>query len=207
MIPDRAQKLDPGGAEALPPPTTSAPPPPPPPASGVRPEMLSDRLGYPPSVGDQDWARMQRARDPELGAANRVTLYLDDARRLFDLATDSPLICSGNFETDDVVVLRRLAATIGVDPARATPDEFVRDFPHPFAPTNVDVERDMVVDTASPRADVFGVSCHTATRLETDEEVYARLGEIPDSCTAGGYNRRCRRPAADPIHHAEGATA
>lgn len=26
---------------------------------GMRPEMLSDRLGYPSSVGDEDWRRIQ----------------------------------------------------------------------------------------------------------------------------------------------------
>lgn len=122
----------------------------------------------------------------------RVTLALDDARRLFDLATDSPLICSGSFETDDVVVLRRLAETIGVDPAKATPSEFVRDFPHPFEPFRVDIERNELRDHRAPHG----------IRWETDDEVYARLGQHPDHCVAGDYNRRCRRPEADPIHHA-----
>lgn len=120
-----------------------------------------------------------------------VVLPLDDARRLFDLATDSPLICSGSFETDDVVVLRRLAVLIGADMAAATPSEFVRDFPHPFAPFSARFEANEVRDPVTDRM-----------RWETDAEVYARLGEAPDRCCAGSYDRRCSRPAADPIHQA-----
>lgn len=119
-----------------------------------------------------------------------IKLSFEDAQRIFDLATDSPLVCSGSFETDDVRVLRRLAETIGVDPAKATPSEFVRDFPHAFDPTRVDVERDWVRDDTDP----------SGMRRETDAAVYARLGESPDRCIAGSYNRRCTRPAADPIH-------
>lgn len=131
---------------------------------------------------------------PERGT---VTIRFEDAQRLFDLATDSPLVCSGSFETDDVVVLRRLATLIGVDPAMATPSEFLRDFPHPFVPFNVRIERNERRDDAAPGR----------IRWETDEEVYARLGEGPDRCCAGDYNRRCTRPAADPIHQAAGMGA
>lgn len=129
-------------------------------------------------------------------AGDTVALSLDDARRLFDLATDSPLICSGSFETDDVMVLRRLAETIGVDPAKATPSEFVRDFPHPFEPFRVDIERNELRDHRAPHG----------IRWETDDEVYARLGQHPDHCVAGDYNRRCRRQEGDPIHQAGTAT-
>lgn len=63
---------------------------------------------------------------------DRISVPLDDVRRLFDLAVDSPLMCSGSFETDDVRLLRRLAIQIGVDPESGTPDEFLRDYPHVF---------------------------------------------------------------------------
>jgi hypothetical protein len=126
----------------------------------------------------------------------KIKLDLDDARRIFDLAVDSPLICSGSFETEDVVVLRRFAERIGVDPAKATPEEFVRDFPHTFRPFNVQIERNQVADPDPPHG----------LRWETDDEVYARLGSSPDRCEAGAYSRRCARPSADPIHHVGGAT-
>jgi len=74
----------------------------------------------------------------------KITISLEDARHLFDLAIDTPLLCSGSFETDDVVLLRKLAELIGVDPATATPSEFLRDFPHPFKPFNVNIERNQV---------------------------------------------------------------
>jgi hypothetical protein len=121
---------------------------------------------------------------------NAVSIDIDDARRIFDLAVDSPLVCSGNFETEDVVVLRRFAAQIGADPAAATPDLFARDFPHAFVPFDVKLERNEITDPAAR----FG------QRWETDEEVYARLGSSPDRCEAGAYSRRCAQPAADQIH-------
>lgn len=120
-----------------------------------------------------------------------VTLGLETAKHLYDLATDSPLMCSGSFETEDVIVLRELAGIIGIDPASATPDEFVRDFPHPFKPFNIAGEHDYVRVSADERDGI---------RPETDAEVYARLGENPDQCSAGTYGRKCRRPADDPIH-------
>lgn len=135
------------------------------------------------------------ASDPRPGET--VAIDLEDARRIFDLAVDSPLICSGSFETEDVVVLRRFAERIGADPAIATPDEFIRDFPHPFKPFNLEFERDRV-GTGEYREGIGGR--HPRTRPETDDEVYARLGTEPDRCSAGEYRRQCTRPAADPIH-------
>jgi hypothetical protein len=120
----------------------------------------------------------------------KITISVQDARHLFDLAIDTPLLCSGSFETDDVALLRRLAELIGVDPGKATPQDFVRDFPHAFRPFNIGIERMEVRDAASPGG----------IRWETDEDVCARLGESPDRCQAGDYNRRCTRPADDPIH-------
>lgn len=123
-----------------------------------------------------------------------IKIPFEDAQRIFDLAVDSPLVCSGSFETDDVKVLRRFAELIGVDPGKATPEEFVRDFPHVYKPFNVDLERMEVRTGEGGRLE--------GIRWETDEEVHARLGTAPDQCEAGEYNRRCRRPEADPIHEA-----
>jgi hypothetical protein len=115
----------------------------------------------------------------------------DDLRRLYDLATDSPLMCSGSFETDDVRVLRRLGRRIGADLSVATPDEFVRDFPHAF--DDGIFRRPMWRNLSIPLLQ---------DRLETSDEVAERVALAHPSaeCLAGSYNRRCSRPADHPIH-------
>ena len=151
-------------------------------------------LGY--SRGTVEWdGAMAAARayaEHTTHHGQTVTLGFETAQRLFDLATDSPLMCSGSFETEDVIVLRELATAIDLDPAKATPNEFVRDFPHPFKPFDIRIEHEWLRDESQPNG----------MRLETDAEVYARLGELPDRCSAGGYSSRCRRPANDPFHQA-----
>ncbi len=117
----------------------------------------------------------------------------DDLRRLYDLATDSPLMCSGSFETDDVRVLRRLGLKIGADLGPATPVEFERDFPHAF---DDGVRRmPITVPDLRPRRRGF-------YRLETPEETAARIArQIPSTtCKAGSYNRPCGRDADHPLH-------
>lgn len=125
-------------------------------------------------------------------------LFTDDLKRLFDLATDSPLVCSGSFENDDVDLLRRLAVLIGVDPDGITPDEFITNYPHAFKsrPPFVALVRTLRVrDDASP----FGSGI--IYRDETHEEYAARRAESEaDACDAGVWGRRCGRPAADPKH-------
>jgi hypothetical protein len=123
----------------------------------------------------------------------KIEIDEDDLRRLYDLATDSPLMCSGSFETDDVRVLRRLGRTIGADLSVATPDEFVRDFPHAFKPKNYNSER------RYERHNLTDFLLRPA--WETEAEVLARFGgQYPDECTAGTFSRRCMRPADHPIH-------
>jgi hypothetical protein len=114
----------------------------------------------------------------------------DDLRRLYDLATDSPLICSGSFETDDVRVLRRLARRIGADLSVATPDEFVRDFPHAF---NDGIFRRPMWRHPADRP---------SGRPETPDETAERVAQSEASaeCMAGSYNRRCMRADWHPIH-------
>jgi hypothetical protein len=128
-----------------------------------------------------DFMRAQIAAKAE--PRKTVTLAFEDAQRLFDLATDSPLVCSGSFETDDVVVLRRLAATIGVDPNRATPDEFAAQYPHPFKRRHVYAEM---------------------RPAETGPEAQARIAEerADPKCQVGTYGRRCGKLIDDPIHRA-----
>jgi len=113
--------------------------------------------------------------------ADEITIRLEDAQRIFDLAIGADQACSGFMVTDDVLAMRRLAETLGVAPAVCTGREFVRDFPHSFVPFNPGIDSDG----------------------ESGPGAYARLGEKPDQCLAGSYNRRCLRPEADPIHALE----
>jgi hypothetical protein len=120
-----------------------------------------------------------------------VEIDEDDLRRLYDLATDSPLMCSGSFETDDVRVLRRLGRRIGADLSVATPDEFVRDFPHAF---NDGIFRRPMWRHQPGRFFDNG--------WETPDEMAERIARSDASaeCVAGSYSRRCNRPADHPIH-------
>jgi hypothetical protein len=119
--------------------------------------------------------------------AKEVTLSLEVARHLFDLATD------------DIRVLRKFAIAIGVDPLGATPFEFIRDFPHAFQPFDVDKARCRKPSNWS-YSSPLGL-------WETDDEVIARatrIGADLTQCIAGGPfgSRKCRRDASDPIHQA-----
>lgn len=87
-------------------------------------------LGY--TRGTVEWDGALAAARTYIGrhATAMVTIGFEDARHLFDLAVDTPLVCSGSFDTDDVNVLRRIAVLIGVDPNGITPDEFASQYPH-----------------------------------------------------------------------------
>lgn len=64
--------------------------------------------------------------------SKRVSISLEDLKHIFDLAVDSPTLCSGSFETEDVELLRRIAIRIGVAPNEVTPEEFLAQYPHKF---------------------------------------------------------------------------
>lgn len=123
-----------------------------------------------------------------------ISIRKEDLRHLFDLAVDTPLLCSGSFDTDDVNVIRLAAGLIGADAEAVTPDEFIRDYPHRFKPVSWRLERDRV-----PTGHI-GYNGAPETRPETEAEVMARLGQLPDQCMAGTYNRYCGRSASDPKH-------
>lgn len=114
-------------------------------------------------------------------ASEQITIRLDDIRHLFDLAVDTPLVCSGSFDTDDVELLRRIAVLLGVDPNGITPDEFAALYPHQFK-----------------RRPVFAEMLGS----ETGEQAQARIAEerADSRCQVGTYGRRCGKPADDPIH-------
>lgn len=141
-----------------------------------------------------------------------VPISREDLRHLFDLAVDTPLVCSGSFDTEDVDLLRRVAVAIGVDPNSpdVTPDEFISQYPHKFVPRKVWAERGTVSEWVSPDGTAHpDLPAHTETRHwrprmrhESSDETLARIAEerADLTCHAGPGNRSCGRPAADPIH-------
>jgi hypothetical protein len=60
-----------------------------------------------------------------------TTIPTDRLRALFDIAAGSMNFTSGFLDTAEVETLRAVALTLGVDPAAATPNEFVSQYPHP----------------------------------------------------------------------------
>lgn len=118
-----------------------------------------------------------------------ITLKIEDAKHLLDLATDSPLIGSGRFDTDDVNVLRALAVALGVDPTLVTPHEFAKDYPHAFVPFPVFAEPILV-------------NLKYGYRHETVDEQNERMAKerADPGCAVGRYQRRCNRPYDHEIH-------
>lgn len=60
-------------------------------------------------------------------------LSIEEVKHLFDLVVGSLNFGSGFLDSDDVILLRRVAILIGVDPAVATPETFHGQYPHEFA--------------------------------------------------------------------------
>jgi hypothetical protein len=143
------------------------------------------------STGDTVMTEPQPVRQPF------SMVSAEDLKHLFDLAVDTPLVCSGSFDTDDVNLLRRIATLLGVDPNSITPDEFASQYPHPFKKRPVN-------------PNPWPVSIDTLRwRKETPEEVAARNAkeEADPACQVGSYDRRCGKPADDPIHTSTGDPA
>lgn len=134
---------------------------------------------------------------PAAAVSDVAPLTFDDVKHLFDLAVDTPLVCSGSFDTDDVNVLRRVAVFLGTDPNAITPDEFVSQYPHPHKPRPV---HDRTLKVNDNRQSGYGM------RDETAEETTARVAEerADLTCWAGPYVRRCGKLADDPIHTGDG---
>lgn len=62
----------------------------------------------------------------------RTELGTEDLRVLFDAVCNSLDFGSGFLDTPEVEALRRVAVILGVDPAKATPREFVGQYPHRY---------------------------------------------------------------------------
>jgi hypothetical protein len=147
-----------------------------------------------------------------------ISIKLETLKHLFDLATDTPLVCSGSFDDDDVKVLRDTAVVIGVDPNNEsiTPPEFIAGYPHPFKRREVHAEPRIVhgwanrdgfaIDDDDPRTKrdhPLYRSLIRTHRTESGAEQRDRMAEerADPTCWAGTYGRRCGRPEADPLHH------
>jgi hypothetical protein len=146
-----------------------------------------------------------KKRDPDM-----IEIHIDTLRHLFDLATDSPLVCSGSFDSDDVDVLRDTATVIGVDPAKITPNEFVTNYPHPFKRRTVTAEPRQVHEWLNGLGNVIPEvdgrvpgNARLNYRPETAAEQRERMAEerADVTCQAGGFGRPCRRLADHPLHH------
>jgi hypothetical protein len=136
-------------------------------------------------------------------AEEPVTLTFTDAQRIFDLAVGADNACSGYMDLDDVHAMRRLAVTLGVDPATCTGEEFTAQFPHPFHPGRPDLAPFRRTVSLNP-PDTANARHVSVTRPESDAEVIARLGGTPDSlCDVGPWSGRCGKTADDPIHQPE----
>lgn len=66
--------------------------------------------------------------------ADTTEIVTEDLRALFDIGVGSMNFTSGCLDTDEVEVLRRVAAALGVDPMAGTPSEFATQYPHDFKP-------------------------------------------------------------------------
>lgn len=147
-----------------------------------------------------------------------VTIKLETLKHLFDLAVDTPLVCSGSFDSDDVNVLRATATVLGVDPVSITPDEFVTNYPHPFEPRQVYAEPRIVGEYVNGLGHVIPEPVHGSgwsrlptsgsgityrhrreTAAEQRERMAAERADL--TCHAGTYGRPCGRLAVDPLHH------
>jgi hypothetical protein len=163
---------------------------------------------------DRELEAVAAARKIELDRIEAVEpvstpdLNLDDIRRLFDLAVDSPLLCSGSFETDDVALLARLAATLGVDPHTITEGtDFEAEYRHPFKSRLVralvgvvgewiTAEGEVLTDYPDPRLP----GTRFRTRPETGAEAQARIAAERADLTC--QVNRCGKPEDDAIHSA-----
>jgi hypothetical protein len=116
---------------------------------------------------------------------------------LFDTLATSLDFGSGFLDTEEVAALRGLAEAIGVDPAKATPDEFKRDYPHAF---EGETDRTQIAWMCGALEQTRAVSVtgspYTVNTIRDDA--------MPDyaPCKIGSYGRKCLKPETDPIHEA-----
>lgn len=71
----------------------------------------------------------------------RPAIEMEELKQLFDLVTNSMDFGSGFLDREDTVLLRKVAAVIGVDPMEATPSTEVSNYPHEFKPADHNAAR------------------------------------------------------------------
>lgn len=65
---------------------------------------------------------------------SKVEIEMEELKQLFDLIVGSLDFGSGFLDNDDVVLLRKLATVLGVNPMVATPYTDRKTYPHAFEP-------------------------------------------------------------------------
>jgi hypothetical protein len=131
-----------------------------------------------------------------------LPIEVGDLRHLFDLAVDSPTVCSGSFENDDVDLLRKIAVLINVDPEGITPEDFITNYPHTYRPTGVGFGRQGLWIKA------LGQPYQRRAEFEPIDEWNARIVRESEGrpCGRGEYRRECGLPEDDPKHTASEVT-
>jgi hypothetical protein len=120
---------------------------------------------------------------------NEITMPRETAQIVFDALVHSLDFGSGFLDTPEVEALRGLAVALGVDPATATPKEFVKHYPHVFEPMPDDlIDREFEVWVNKWDGHRFNL--------------VRGGGERPDYVPCKAGYPYCRKPETDPIHHA-----
>lgn len=119
----------------------------------------------------------------------QITIPKETAQRLFDALVGSMDFGSGMLDTDDVEALRDLAGLLGVDPSKATPQGFMRCYPHPYKPMTGPAQ----IDQALGVRRVVAVQSDDGWTTERNDE------PVPYVPCAVGWPW-CAKPDSDPIH-------
>jgi hypothetical protein len=134
----------------------------------------------------------------------QITISLETGQRLFDALITSMDFGSGFLETEDVEALRALAVSIGVDPEKGTPDEFIAQYPHQFKDPGERSAIAVMVGAADRQVGHWTGTWGDADNRWVDETVIdeSRMPAYAP-CRRGVYGRWCAKPAEDPIHRSE----
>lgn len=131
----------------------------------------------------------------------QIKIPFKTAQILFDALVTSLDFGSGFLDTEEVAALREVAVAIGVDPAKATPDEFQRDYPHVYE-GETDRTRVAWMTGALEQTSAVSVTGAPYTVNTIHDEA------MPDfaPCKVGSYGRKCLRREGDPMHISAGTS-
>lgn len=127
----------------------------------------------------------------EAHADEQVTIPKLTAQIVFDALVQSMDFGSGFLDTEEVEALRGLAVALGVDPAEATPAEFMATYQHAFKA----MPDEMIRRVFTPYVAVLEPAVPGGYRTE-------RHGQLPafTPCQVGTWGRHCGKAENDPIH-------